>query len=148
MQADYVWRGNIQIPGTGRTDVHLPRPVVLVVTSDGDLREAAARAFECDGYAVLTAAHAGHALLACMKAGRIDLLASELSMEDVSGPSLAARLRRFCPALATVFFAPAGATDCEGVLVRPFSRIDLLAASAVARARAAVSIESLATSAS
>jgi CheY-like chemotaxis protein len=122
--------------------------VVLIVTHDGDLREAAARALEREGYTVLTAAHGGHAVLACMKAGQIDLLACELCMEDVSGPALAARLRRFCPSLATVFFAPHGATECDGVLVRPFSRIDLLAASAVARARAAIAPESVATSAS
>jgi hypothetical protein len=63
----------------------------------------------------------------------------------VSGPALAARLRRFCPSLATIYFATAGATECEGVLVRPFTRDDLLAALA---AQAATRSEDLATSAS
>jgi CheY-like chemotaxis protein len=148
MQADHARRGTLSIATPVRTESQRRRPVVLVVTADEGLREASARAFEGEGYTVLTAAHGGHAVLACMKAGRIDLLASELWMEDVSGPALAARLRRFCPALATVFFAPPGAREGEGVLVRPFSRIDLLAASAVARARAALASESLATSAS
>lgn len=124
------------------------RPVVLVVTGDADLREAAARAIERDGYTAITAAHAGHAVLACLKAGRVDLLATELSMEDVSGPALATRLRRFCPTLATVYFANAGATECDGVLVRPFARIDLLAALALARARQAAEPEPIAISAS
>jgi CheY-like chemotaxis protein len=148
MQADYVWRGSIAIGGTGRAEAEPRNPVVLVVTGDASLREAAVRAFEGDGYTVLAAAHAGHAVLACLKAGPIDLLACELSMEDVSGPALAARLRRFCPSIATVFFAAPGGSECEGVLVKPFSRLDLLAASAVARARAAVTPESYATSAS
>ncbi|HEY0872382.1 MAG TPA: response regulator [Vicinamibacterales bacterium] len=145
MQADYVWRGSIPVPST---DAQPRRPVVLVVTGDSDLRAATARAFEREGYTVLTAAHAGHAVLACMKAGRIDLLASELSMDDVSGPALAARLRRFSPSLATVFFAPPGGAECEGVLVKPFSQLDLLAASAVARAGAIMAPRSFATSAS
>ncbi len=146
MQADYVWRGTIAVANTVRNEPQ--RPVALVVTGDDQLRDASARAFAGEGYTVLTAAHGGHALLACMKAGRIDLLATELSMEDVSGPALAARLRRFCPSMATIFFAPAGATECEGVLVRPFTRIDLLAAGAVARARAAIGADAFATSAS
>jgi CheY-like chemotaxis protein len=146
MQADYIWRGAIPVADTVRTERQ--HPVVLVVTGDEGLRDASARALEGEGYVVLTAPHGGHAVLACMRAGRIDLLATELSMEDVSGPALAARLRRFCPSMAAIFFAPPGATECEGVLVRPFSKIDLLAASAVARARAAVASESFATSAS
>ena len=148
MQADYVWRGTIPIPGTRCVDAQPQRPVVLVVTGDRDLRAASVRAFESEGYAVLTAAHAGHAVLACLRDGPVDLLASELRMDDVSGPALAARLRRFCPSLATVYFAASSEPESEGVLVKPFSRIELLAASAVARARAAVAREPVATSAS
>jgi CheY-like chemotaxis protein len=144
MQADYVWRGSIPIAAPERADA---RPVVLVVTGDRGLREAAARVFANDGYVALTAAHAGHAVLACLKAGHIDLLVSELSMDDTSGPALAARLRRFCPELATVFLAPSGTPESDGVLVKPFSRLDLLAAGAVARARMALA-SGLATSAS
>ena len=104
-----------------------PAPVALLVTPDTNLREAAARALEGDGYRVLRAAHSGHAVLACLEAGRVDVAAIELSMEDVSGPALAERLRRQCPALQTVFFAKSGTPECEGVLVRPFTRDDLLA---------------------
>ena len=146
MQPQIVWRGTIPIANAVR--IQPERPVVLVVTGDADLREAAARAVERDGYTVVTAAHAGHAVLACLRAGRVDLLATELSMEDVSGPALAARLRRFCPALATVYFASAGAAACDGVLVRPFGRIDLLAALALARARQVSAPEQVAISAS
>jgi hypothetical protein len=113
-------------------------PVVLVVTPDADLREVSARVLAREGYRVLTAAHAGHAVLACLDAGRIDLLAAELSMDDVSGPQLAGRLRRHCPELATVFFANSGTPESEGVIVRPFTRDDLLAALVAAPAAVGV----------
>lgn len=113
-------------------------PVVLVVTPDAALREVSARVLAREGYRVVTAAHAGHAVLACLHAGRIDLLAVELSMDDVSGPRLAGRLRRHCPGLAAVFFANSGTPECEGVLVRPFTRDDLLAALAAAPAAVGV----------
>lgn len=101
--------------------------VALLVTGDTNLREAAARALERDGYRVLTAVHAGHAVLACLQAGRVDVAAIELSMADVSGPALAERLRRHCPEMRAVYFAQGGTPECEGVLVRPFTRDDLLA---------------------
>jgi DNA-binding NarL/FixJ family response regulator len=66
-------------------------------------------------------------VLACLEAGHVDVLAVELSMEDVSGPALAERLRRHCPDLRTVYFAKSGTPECDGVIVRPFTRDDLLA---------------------
>ena len=107
-------------------------PVVLVVSTDPDLRQASARALEREGYTVITAAHGGHAVLACLRAGRVDVLAADLSMEDLSGPALAVRLRRFCPGISTVYFGKAGTVECAGILVRPFTRDDLLAAVALA----------------
>jgi len=103
-------------------------PVVLVVTADPNLRQVSERALVREGYRVLTAAHAGHAVLACLRAGRVDLLAADLSMDDVSGPALAQRLRRQCPELAAVYFARSGTPECEGVIVHPFTREDLLRA--------------------
>jgi CheY-like chemotaxis protein len=97
------------------------------VTGDMNLLEAAARALGREGYRVLTAAHAGHAILACLRGGRVDVAVMELSMADLSGPALAERLRRHCPKMRAVFFAQAGTPECEGVLVRPFTRDDLLA---------------------
>ena len=101
-------------------------PVILLVTSDRDLRESAASVLRRRGYNVLAAAHAGHAVLACIDAPRVDVAAIELSMEDVSGPVLAERLRRRCPGLRSLYLAKAGTPECEGVLVRPFSRDDLV----------------------
>ena len=133
MQPDYVWRGAISVPNPFVPLVD-GQPVVLVVTADGDLRSAAERALESTGYRVITAAHAGHAVLACMQAERVDLLVAELSMDDVSGPALAARLRRLCPEMAAVYFGNAGTAECQGVLVRPFTRDDLLTAVTAAAA--------------
>ena len=102
-------------------------PVALLVTADTNLREAAARALTRDGYRVLTAAHAGHAVLACLQAGRVDVAAIEWSMDDVSGPELAERLLRHSPDIRAVFFAERETPEAEGFLVRPFDRDDLLA---------------------
>ena len=138
MQPDYVWRGSISV-STPASPIVQRRPVVLVVTADADLRVATARALESSGYRVITAAHAGHAVLACLEVDRVDLLVAELSMEDVSGPALAARLRRFSHDLPAVYFGNAGTAECQGVIVRPFTRDDLLTAVNLATADATVS---------
>ena len=135
MQRQTVRRGSITVTETPDRQPS-QAPVVLVVTGDTDLREASARALAREGYTVITAAHAGHAVLACITAGRVDLLLAELSMEDMSGPALAARLRRQIPDLATIFVAEAGTLGCEGLLVRPFTRDDLLEALATRTATA------------
>ena len=101
--------------------------VVLLVTGDADLREVAARVLRRDGYTVLTAAHAGHAILKCMQAPRVDAAVIEMSMDDTSGPALADRLRRHNPDLRAIYIAQPGTSECDGVLVRPFTRDDLLA---------------------
>ncbi|MBA2304256.1 MAG: response regulator [Acidobacteria bacterium] len=137
MQPQIVWRGSIPVVETP-VDRRPETPVVLVVTSDADLRDVAARVLGREGYTVVTAAHAGHAVLACLKAGRVDVLVAELSMEDVSGPALAARLRRHCPEMETVYVARAGTPECEGMLVRPFTRDDLLVIVALRLAASAV----------
>lgn len=101
-------------------------PVVLFVSDDENLREAARRALRREGFDVVTAGHAGHALLACLHGPRIDVLAIELVMRDVSGPTLAERLRRYHPDLPAVFLANAGTPECTGVVVRPFTRDELV----------------------
>lgn len=99
---------------------------VLLVTGDSDFRAVAGRVLARDGYRVVSAAHSGHALLACLTSGRIDLVATELSMEEMSGPALTERLRRHHPELRAVYFAETGTPEREGVLVRPFTRDELL----------------------
>jgi len=102
------------------------RPIVLLVTGDAELRNAAARALERKGYHVVTAAHAGHALLAGLTRGRIDILLSELILDDMPGEALADALLRHHSDLRTVFMADAGTPQRDGIVVRPFTRDDLL----------------------
>jgi len=101
--------------------------VVLLVTGDLDLREVTARVLRQEGYHVLMASHAGHAVLKSLQASRVDVALIEMSMDDVSGPALADRLRRQNPNLRAVYFARPGTVECAGVLVRPFTREELLA---------------------
>lgn len=100
---------------------------VLLVTADPDLREVGARVLTREGYRVRVAAHSGHAVLAGLLS-RVDVLVAELSAPDISGPSLAQLLRRYHPALRAVFMANTGTPEgLEHVVVRPFTRDDLLA---------------------
>jgi CheY-like chemotaxis protein len=102
---------------------------VAIVTDDTDLADVCARVLAAEGYSVLTAVHSGHVLLACLRGERIDVLISEMSMDEGSGPALTQRLRRHKPDLRAVYIAKPG-TFCaaENVIVRPFTREDLLSA--------------------
>jgi CheY-like chemotaxis protein len=126
-----VRRVRIPIDGSGVGEQHpvLTPPSVLLVTADADLRAAGARVLTAEGFEVVTATHSGHALLACMRASRpFDILVTELSADGgTSGAALADTLRRHQPALRTVYLADAGTPAREGVVVRPFTRDDLIA---------------------
>jgi DNA-binding response OmpR family regulator len=103
------------------------RPSVLLVTEDGALATACRGTLEQAGYEVRCASHSGHALLECLSGHRADVLLTELSMPDGSGPALAERLRRYYPQMQAVYFATSGTVvDAGNVLVRPFSRDELL----------------------
>ena len=100
---------------------------IALVTDDRDLRQACARVLRHQEHVVFEGSHAGHAMLACLKGQPIDLLISELSMADVSGPALARRMLRHSPGLRAIYLARVGTTyESENVLVRPFTREDLL----------------------
>jgi CheY-like chemotaxis protein len=102
------------------------RTTVLLVTGDADLRAVGVRVLEREGYHVVTAAHAGHALLAGLTLGRIDILLSEITLDDMPGDALAAALLRHHSGLRSVFMADAGTPPRDGIVVRPFTRDDLL----------------------
>ena len=100
---------------------------LLLVTPDNDLRAVGERVLAQAGYKVRVAAHSGHAVLAAMTA-RVDVLVAELSAPDMSGPALAELLRRHHPAVRVVYMANPGTPEgLEHVVVRPFTRDDLLA---------------------
>jgi DNA-binding response OmpR family regulator len=104
------------------------RAILLFVSGDDDLRTVAARVLGREGFQVVTAAHAGHAVLAGLTLDRIDLLISEMVLDDMPGPALAERLRRHHAGLQTLFMADSGTPEGEGLVVRPFTRDHLLAA--------------------
>jgi two-component system cell cycle sensor histidine kinase/response regulator CckA len=101
------------------------RRTVLLVNGDEDLRAVTARVLTREGYHVITASHSGHALLASL-ISRIDILISELELDETSGPTLAATLRQHHPRLRAVYFADAGTPAGVGLVVRPFTRDDLV----------------------
>ena len=101
--------------------------IVLFVSPDPDLRAVATRVLARQGYVVLTAAHAGHALLAGLMLDRIDILISEMALDDMTGAALADRLRRNHTGLRSLLMADASTIKGDGLLIRPFTGDDLLA---------------------
>jgi DNA-binding response OmpR family regulator len=100
---------------------------ILLVTPDGDLREVGQRVLTSDRYRVRVASHSGHAVLMGLTS-QVDVLIAELSAPDMSGPALARLLRKHHPGLRAIFMANPGTPDgVEHVVVRPFTRDDLLA---------------------
>jgi len=99
---------------------------ILIVSGDPDLRAVLTRVLQQAGYLVDAAAHSGHALLLC-RMESFDGLVAELCGPDISGPALADQVRRHCPEIATVYLGNPGTPEgVENLLVRPFTRDDLL----------------------
>ena len=99
---------------------------VLFVNADADLRAVVTRVLQRESYEVCAVAHSGHALLMSRR-GAFDVLITELSGPDVSGPALFDVLRRHCPGMTPLYLAHAGTPEgINRVLVRPFTRDDLL----------------------
>jgi CheY-like chemotaxis protein len=100
--------------------------IVLFVSPDPDLRAVATRVLTREGYVVVTAAHAGHALLAGLTLDRIDILISEMALDDMPGAALADRLRRHHVGLRSLLMAGADTPKGDGLIIRPFTRDDLM----------------------
>jgi DNA-binding response OmpR family regulator len=99
---------------------------VLFVSADADLRSVVTRVLACQDYEVHAVAHSGHALLHC-RTMDFDVMVTELSGPDISGPSLAEQVRRHCPRISVVYLGNPGTPEgVEHVLVRPFTRDDLM----------------------
>ena len=79
-------------PAWRRLPARPPGLAVLIVSGDPSVRAIAMRELENSGYVVMCAAHSGHALLACLTRGRIDLAFIEATLEDMPGAELACTL--------------------------------------------------------
>lgn len=100
---------------------------VLFVSHDDDLRAVATRVLERAGFEVKAVPHGGHALLACVERGAIDVLVIEQELPEGPGSAIAARLRRHCPALHVVRMCDTAAAAGTGIaVVRPFTADDLI----------------------
>jgi DNA-binding response OmpR family regulator len=100
---------------------------VLVVSGDPDLRTVLSRVLEDEGFVVNAVSHSGHALLLCRTA-QFDVLLAELCGPDMSGPSLAEQVRRHCPEITAIYLGHPGTPEgLDNLLVRPFTRDDLVA---------------------
>ena len=107
-------------------DSPVPARRVLFVSGDADLRAVVTRVLEREGYRVHSVAHSGHALLLCRTAS-FDLLLTEMSGPDISGPALAEQVHRHCPGLTALYLGNPGSPDgVDNLLVRPFTKDDLL----------------------
>jgi DNA-binding response OmpR family regulator len=101
---------------------------ILLVTDDEVVGRLCTTILQQAGYMVTLARHSGHALLACLSGPPADLLITEMAMAEGSGMALSERLQRHCPRLRSLFIGTAGTTyEAANVLVRPFSRDELLA---------------------
>jgi DNA-binding NtrC family response regulator len=105
-------------------------PTVLFVSHDPDLRAAASRVLTMAGCRVTTAAHVGHAALACIERGGFDVLLIEDRMADGTAGAIAERLRRYSPDSQVVRMCDAARAPLPDAitLVRPFTANDLIGA--------------------
>jgi PAS domain S-box-containing protein len=113
------------------------RETVLLAEDEGSVRRLACAFLKAGGYQVLEAGHAAEALeLMERRAGRIDLLVTDVVMPQMTGPQLAKHFRVRRPEGKVLFVsgyldprAVAGAELAEGqpFLRKPFTRRELLA---------------------
>ena len=98
-----------------------PWPTVLVLAPDAEWRGAVARGLEREGFQVLTARHAGHALLVCRRYAKpIDLLIADANTDEGSGAAVARRLVEEKPGMKQLLFTTRPRTR-EG-LIRAVNR--------------------------
>jgi two-component system response regulator VicR len=107
------------------------RRVVLVVDDDRTVQDAVREELSHRDYEVVIASD-GESALRLLESLSPDVLVLDLELPNVSGPSVAARLRRMerpprllvCSAIP---YAPEIATDVEAdaILLKPFVRADL-----------------------
>ena len=103
---------------------------ILVVSQDGDLRAAASRVLRDAGWQVTAVRHGGHALLACARGRRFDVLVVDERDRADTAAAVARLLRRDCPDLQAVCLRDRRAATADGsiAIVPPFTADDLIGA--------------------
>jgi CheY-like chemotaxis protein len=96
---------------------------ILLVDDDASVRGVARSILMKQGYTVITAAGAKEALLYAKHSAKIDLLVTDVTMPDTSGPVLARGLREVHPTLKVLFMSGYAESDIvhQGLL-EPNSR--------------------------
>lgn len=125
-------------PATGHTaSPPVADEAILVVDDDDWVRSVTVRALKRAGYGVLEAGSADQALelLRDVAGGCIRAVLTDIAMPGMTGGELAERIRVAHPSVRVVFMTGRGAEaaaavagPADGVLLKPFSRAELLAA--------------------
>jgi PAS domain S-box-containing protein len=132
-------RGGVDTPRTSarRVAAHGQQSTVLVIDDDSALRTVMRLSLEAGGYRVLEATSGRHALAQLREGHPVDLVVTDLKMEDGSGGWLLAQLAYEHPELVGCTVVMAGDTEDVGaahvasrwrcpVLGKPFSGDQLL----------------------
>ena len=99
---------------SSRSPAEPPRPTVLVVDDEGDIRSLVAKILRREKYDVLEAGSVSEALAAASEhRGSLDLLVSDVMLPDRSGRELAEQLREALPSLKVLYIS--GYTEDESV---------------------------------
>jgi DNA-binding response OmpR family regulator len=103
-----------------------PRPVVLLVEDQENIREAATRVLELDGYQVLSAGNRRSAMMLIATLDLpIDLVVTDLSMPELGGQTLTTELTRHLRTPRVLFISELSAAELSGlpgpVLTKPFT---------------------------
>lgn len=104
--------------------------VILLVEDEPAVRGLFALSLRKDGYFVLEASNGAEALAVVERAGRVNLVVTDVVMPIMKGTELAARLRESYPHLRFIFVSGYVVHDNLGpnavLLQKPFVRGDLL----------------------
>jgi DNA-binding response OmpR family regulator len=112
-----------------------PRPTVLVVDDEEDLRDIMRRMLERRGFATLTAGDSQQAIAACREhPGEIDILVTDLGLPGVSGGELSRAAIALRPGMRVVYISGLpkdiavadGLIDGDALLVKKPFTTDLL----------------------